>query len=89
MTTPAAIAQYDVLWKGAAHRNFCVPFVNGKATIKVDGLPEFQLYFARIDAKSSKTASLFAEGLETPGTIAIDTPDDPHANGHLCLGIAM
>jgi hypothetical protein len=31
---------------------------------------------------------IFAEGLETPGRIEIDTPDEPHLQGYVCLGVA-
>jgi hypothetical protein len=96
MTTPpvteqsyALVQQYDALWEGSAHRNFCVPIKNGRATIKVDGMPDYQLYFARAGAKSVEANSIFAQGLETAGKIDVDTPDEPHANGYVCLGVAQ
>lgn len=80
--------QYDAIWSGAAHKNFCVAITDGKATVKVEGTPDFQLYFARNRATSRGSTRLFAQGLETPGKIDIDTPDDRHANGDVCLGVA-
>jgi hypothetical protein len=88
MTTPPAIYQYDSLWHGGAHRNFCIPMKNGKATLKVDGMPDYQLYFVSSNAKPARAGAIFAEGLETPGKIDIDTPDEPHTKGDVCLGIA-
>jgi hypothetical protein len=88
MTTPPAIQLYDALWNGTAHRNFCVSIRNGKTTVRIDGMPDYQLYFVRTNAKRSQETPVFAEGLETPGKIDVDTPDEPHTNGHVCLGVA-
>jgi len=92
MTTtppPPAIYQYDALWIGSAHRNFCVAIRNGKTTIKVDGMPDYQLYFVVSSTPPRGSYAIFAEGLETPGKIDVDTPDAPHTNGHVCLGVAI
>ncbi len=88
MTTPPAVHQYDAMWEGNAHRNFCAAIKNGKAMVKVDGTPDFQLYFVQASVKSPDSKAIFAEGVETAGRIDIDTPDAPHTNGHVCLGVA-
>jgi hypothetical protein len=80
--------QYDAIWRGSAHRNVCVPIRNSRTTVKVDGMPEYQLYFVRSESRLSTSAEIFAEGLETPGKVDVDTPDEPHTNGDVCLGIA-
>jgi hypothetical protein len=68
--------------------NFCVAIKDGKTTVKVDGMPDYQLYFVRTGAKRSEEIPIFAEGLQTPGKIDVDTPDEPHTNGRVCLGVA-
>jgi hypothetical protein len=87
MTVPPAMYQYDRIWQGAAHRNFCIPMRDGRATVKVDGMPEYQLYFVRSGDKPA-SAAIYGEGLETPGRIDVDTPDEPHLNGDVCLEVA-
>jgi len=88
MTIPPAVYQYDRIWHGSAHRNFCVPLKDGRATVRVDGMPDYQLYFVRSNEKPLAAGAIYAEGLEMPGKIDIDTPDAPHTNGDVCLGIA-
>ena len=62
-TPPPAIYQYDALWNGSAHRNFCVAIRNGKTTIKVDGMPDYQLYFVVSSTLPRGSYAIFAEGL--------------------------
>jgi hypothetical protein len=88
MTTSPAVQQYDAMWEGNAHRNLCVAIKNGKATVKVDGTPDFQIYFVQASAKSPDPKAIFAEGVETAGRIDIDTPDAPQTNAKVCLGVA-
>ena len=88
MTMPAAVSVYERIWHGSAHRNFCVPLKDGRVTVKVDGMPEYQLYFVRTVDRPSAPSAIYAEGLETPGKIDVDTPGEPHANGEICLGVA-
>jgi hypothetical protein len=52
---------------------------NGAAVVHVDGAPDYRPYYV------PPTTTLFRE---TPGSIAIDTPDDPHNHGTVCLGVA-
>jgi hypothetical protein len=42
-----------------------------------------------VSKQSRSACAIFAEGLETPGKIDMDTPDDPDTNGHVCLGVAI
>ncbi len=78
--TPALtqLVAFDHEWHGTPHRNICVTIKNGSATIKVDGSPSYVVYYA------PKTYTFFRE---VPGSIAIETPDDPRFNGRACLGI--
>jgi len=76
--TVAQLAKFDGEWNGAPHRNICVTIVNGSATIKVDGAPDYVLYYA------PKTYTFVRE---VPGIIKIETPDDPQFNGRACLGV--
>jgi hypothetical protein len=88
MISQPPVKQYDVLWKGQTHHNFCVPIRDGKTTIKVDGMPDYQLYFVLSGATSTAPSPIFAQGLETDGRIDIETPDAPHTDGQVCLGVA-
>jgi hypothetical protein len=75
----AQLAKFDGGWNGAPHKNLCVTITNGVATIKVAGAPAYTLYYV------PKTYTFVRE---IPGSITIETPDDPHFTGRACLGIA-
>jgi hypothetical protein len=75
----AELAKYDVIWHGVAHRNVCVRLHDGRATIAVTGSPDYELY---VEPKT------YTYARETPGRITIATPDAPHTNATVCLGIA-
>jgi len=77
--TAAEFARYDALWHGAAHRNICVKLRDGQAVIKVAGSPDYELY---------SVPKTYTYVRETPAAITIATPDAPHTNAIVCLGIA-
>lgn len=77
--TVASLIAFDSDWKGQRHYNLCVVLHNGAAVVHVGGAPDYRPYYV------PPTTTLFRE---TPGSIAIDTPDDPHNHGTVCLGVA-
>ncbi len=74
----AELAKFDREWNGTPHRNICVTIANGSATIKVNGAPDYIVYYV------PKTYTFVRE---VPGIITIETPDSPRFNGRACLGI--
>ena len=72
-------ARFDVEWAGAKHRNLCVVLRDGRATIAVDGMPDYVMYYV----PEGGTVDVS----ETPGQIEIAVRAVPAA-GSVCLGIA-
>ena len=78
--TLAALVKFDTEWNGTPHRNFCVQLRNGRATIRVDGAPNYELYYV------PKT---YTQATETRGKIEIVTPDAPDGHATVCLGLGL
>jgi hypothetical protein len=78
--TLAALVKFDTAWNGTPHRNFCVQLQNGRATIRVDGTPNYELYYV------PKT---YTQATETPDRIEIVTPDAPDGHATVCLGLGL
>jgi hypothetical protein len=75
--TPAQIEAFDADWRGVPHRDLCVTLEKGKATIKVAGLPDYELYYVPQEP---------TQALETKGKIEI-IGQDPNLPGTVCLGV--
>ena len=78
---PAAIVErFGAEWAGAKHRNVCVRLRDGRASVSVDGMPDYVMYYV--------PQNNIVDIVENNNTIEISERDKP-APGTVCLGIAV
>ena len=86
-TMAAIVERFGAEWAGAKHRNLCVRLRDGRASVSVDGMPDYVMYYV--------PQNVTVDISETPGQIEIaeraeSTPDKAWSPipGAVCLGIA-